>query len=286
MNPTLLAEFAHQNLAESLRLQVRSTLGASLLELDRALLVFGSTRFPAAPFNAVLRSKPEGCAASLLDFAEDAFAREQRGFSVYAREGADRDLAEACEARGYVPSGQLLLLAAQRVPEALESAASQPILRTNVEYELVCETSRVRCFAELAAEGFSRVGLPKRVALDAFSSPEALLEPEIRLVLVHADGGPTACALLLSSDSVAGIYWVGTRSNAERRGLATACVAEAKRRAFESGASAVVLQAAPGLEPFYARLGFARIETLQLYSRLAARPARSRHAEAADRALT
>ena len=58
---------------------------------------------------------------------------------------------------------------------------------------------------------------------------------------------------------VGGIYWVGTRPELARRGLAAALVRRVSNHLFEHGARCVVLQASKMGEPVYLRLGYREI---------------------------
>lgn len=267
MNLDTTLQLGDRNFAEALRRQVQWTAGAELHELDGALLACGATRFPAAPFNAVLSTCAQSPAA-LLDAAEELFFDKGRSFSVYARKHADAALEAECRKRDYLVSAELSIMIMMQPPCAEHAFATQP--------EVVADAARVSHFASVAADSFASVGLPSQVARSAFSLPERLLEPELRLVLASADGHPAACALLLLSDTIAGIYWVGTRPEAGGRGLGTACVTALAQFAFARGARAVVLQASRSLEGFYGRLGFATISRLSSFTRLGARGAASR----------
>jgi predicted GNAT family acetyltransferase len=65
--------------------------------------------------------------------------------------------------------------------------------------------------------------------------------------------------MLLYSNSIAGIYWVGTTREARGKALAAACVATVANEALNRGISHVVLQASKFGEPVYRRLGFTEI---------------------------
>jgi len=58
---------------------------------------------------------------------------------------------------------------------------------------------------------------------------------------------------------------VGTAKHAERQGLAELCTRRATNIGFERGAKLVTLQASPGGEPIYTRLGYRIYDRLRWY---------------------
>ena len=67
---------------------------------------------------------------------------------------------------------------------------------------------------------------------------------------------PVSAAMLIFSNAIAGIYWVGTEAGGRGRGLAGACVRAVTNEAFRRGAPLVILQARKFGEPLYRRMGF------------------------------
>jgi GNAT superfamily N-acetyltransferase len=102
------------------------------------------------------------------------------------------------------------------------------------------------------------------VTRSALSAPEQLLRADVRLVTCSEQ----ACALSITHENTAGIYWVGTVPAARGRGLARNCVLSLADHAWGAGARCVVVQAGQGLEGFYASLGFERLSELRLYTNL------------------
>jgi GNAT superfamily N-acetyltransferase len=70
------------------------------------------------------------------------------------------------------------------------------------------------------------------------------------------NGEDAAMLLAFDHDGDCGIYMVGTRPPARRRGLATALSAHAVKQASERGCSTVSLQSTEMAESVYARVGF------------------------------
>jgi ribosomal protein S18 acetylase RimI-like enzyme len=80
--------------------------------------------------------------------------------------------------------------------------------------------------------------------------------------VAYRDGVPVSTALTILSGEGAGVYWVGTTSDARRSGLGEICTRLATNAGFAHGARVVTLQASPFGEPIYQRLGY------QSYDRL------------------
>jgi predicted acetyltransferase len=69
--------------------------------------------------------------------------------------------------------------------------------------------------------------------------------------------------LSFQSHGIAGIYWVGTRPDQQRRGLAEAITRHASNEAFDRGAACVILQATQFGEPVYRRIGYREFSRYQ-----------------------
>lgn len=253
--PSKLEQLAERNLIATLREHARFSAGGEFREFDDALMAFGGTRFPAAPFNAVIRKGAVTSPAShLLDRADQQFGQRGRRFSVYVRARADDDLARECLAREYLPSGKLTTMVLERPAAGVKGPS----------VEWIEDLSGVERFVALAEESFESVAVPRAVTRSALSAKDQLLRPEVRLV-VSAD---QAAALSIAHCGTEGIYWVGTIPSARGRGLARACVTTLVESALARGARCVVVQAAPKLVGFYRALGFFSISQLDLYTNL------------------
>jgi ribosomal protein S18 acetylase RimI-like enzyme len=80
-------------------------------------------------------------------------------------------------------------------------------------------------------------------------------------------GKPVASSMLFLHGGIAGLYWIGTRPEARRQGIATALTAHTLRQAQQAGATLAVLQASDMGQPIYRTLGFreyGKVEVLVL----------------------
>jgi ribosomal protein S18 acetylase RimI-like enzyme len=126
----------------------------------------------------------------------------------------------------------------------------------NIEIRTITEAPGAADFASVAIDSYQSLGMRAEIGARIFATPERMLKPHIYMVVGYRDGIPSSCALALFSHSIAGVYWVGTASNARGIGLAEACTRAVTNMALERGASAVVLQASKYGEPIYRRMGF------------------------------
>ncbi len=98
-------------------------------------------------------------------------------------------------------------------------------------------------------DAYPRLGMPAEEVAASFRQGDRVL----------------ATALNYRTGTSAGIYWVGTLTAAERRGLAEACTRSAVNDAFLRGARLVTLQASAFRLPLYQRPGFRNYDGLSFY---------------------
>ena len=116
--------------------------------------------------------------------------------------------------------------------------------------------SRSAAFAELVDTAYQSLGAPAGAIRPSFVALDRALEPQNEIVLALLDGQPVACAQLLLSHGIAGVYYVGTVEAARGRGLGELVTRAVTNRGFERGAPVVGLQASPMGEPIYRRMGY------------------------------
>lgn len=220
-------------------------------ERDGVLLFATATTFPAL-CNGVARLDDALAAEAVLDVAAAWFAERDRGFSVLASDlgvGADDDLVAAAEARGFLRVGA----APAMVCEAPLAPAEPP---PDVEVRWVGDGGRVEDLVAVCDASYQSLGMPAGVIEAMVRAPERVERPHLRTVLLHLAGEPVACAQLLLSHGIAGVYYVGTIEAARGRGLAELATRLVTNLAFELGAPVVTLQASPMGEPIYRRMGY------------------------------
>jgi ribosomal protein S18 acetylase RimI-like enzyme len=259
-----LLHLSDLNVAEAHREHARFLANHHVEERDGLLLCASGTRSPASPFNAVLRVGPDPAdPAQLLDEARAFFGRRDRGFSVFVRAHLDADLIGACERAGFpCLSGRAPGMVLTEPPALAKDGSA-------ITSRVVADAESARAFAEVCALAYEPVGLSPAVARKVFSQEARWLTPVWHTRVVYDGEQAVSAAMLLFSNGIAGIYWVGTIPAARGRGHAERVVREVSRYAFERGARAVVLQASKMGEPVYLRIGFREITQYPWYLVLA-----------------
>lgn len=194
--------------------------------------------------------------ARLIEDGHDFFGERRVPWSVVLASTRDPAWHSQLLARGLTYSSALEVLAREPVPLAPASSSDDAVS--------VREADRddLALFTELLLEVFH---MPRRFYPALADMSAAWRDLGGKLYLADVDGETMGTALLVEVDGVAGIYNVGTRRAARRRGVARALM----ERAFldAAGADAVTLQVTPGsiAEGFYARLGFERVHSWRYY---------------------
>jgi GNAT superfamily N-acetyltransferase len=250
-----LLVLADHNLAEFNKVAALWDRAGEVAIRDDIQLVASGTRFPAGGFNCLHARGPAPDAARARSWLAQAFAfyqTRERGFSVYTRAHCDAELAAACAGVG-------MQAMAGSPGMVLDASVSEAVLPTGVRIERVLDASGLADYAAVAAPAFAMMALPETVTETVFSDAQRVLSPELSLHVAFLAGQPVATALSLLSHGIAGLYWIGTRPDMQRRGLADAITRRASNAAFERGAARVILQASPFGAPVYRRIGYREI---------------------------
>jgi GNAT superfamily N-acetyltransferase len=249
---------SNENYLESIRAHAAFQNPCDWHERDGVLLVAGASNFPGGYWNAAARSSLAIEPRKLLDAARKFFAPKQRMYSFSVIEKQDRDLEallleEKFETRFEIPCMSVTAPLAGREPPQ------------GVHVETISTKLHLRDFVDISVVSYALLGLPEVHTRAMFTRPEKLLEANIIGVIAYRGEEPLATAIALMSGEGAGIYWVGTRPNAQRLGLGALCTAATTNAAFERGAKVVTLQASKFGEPVYQRLGFQTYDKLRRY---------------------
>jgi GNAT superfamily N-acetyltransferase len=110
-------------------------------------------------------------------------------------------------------------------------------------------------FRDAAFRGF---GYPPQVA-PRFMSERLLAQPNVRLYAGAVAGEVVATAVLVTTGTVAGIYWVGTLEPQRRRGYGEALTWAAVAAGQRAGCTVASLQASAMGKPVYEKMGFAQV---------------------------
>lgn len=111
-----------------------------------------------------------------------------------------------------------------------------------------------------AALGF---GAPDASAMDGLFPPSLLDDDRVTFLSGFVDGAdtPSAVAVSVVAEGVAGVYSVAVHASARRRGFGEAMTWAAMRDGARDGVDEVLLQATPLGRPVYERMGFAHVRT-------------------------
>jgi ribosomal protein S18 acetylase RimI-like enzyme len=251
-------DLADANLLEAIREHARWQEPSEVVEDEGVLMMAGANAFPAAFRNCVARTSAATPAGRVLERAREFFGRLGRGFTVFVREKRDGPIEELLRASGLAPAGETPCM-------VVEAPVAEPGVPQSVRVERFSDERHVRDAAEVSAEAYQAIKLAPEEARVYFCKPAGLLSRCVIGFVVYQDERPVSTALTILSGEGAGVYWVGTRPSAQRRGLGELCTALATNAGFAAGARIVTLQATAFGEPVYRRLGYRTYDQLRRY---------------------
>lgn len=246
------------NLIEATREFARWQAPGRIVEEDGAFFSVGSDPFPAGYANSALRTDPAIPAAEFLERARQFFAAFGRGFTIFVRGEQDKDLGEVAAASGLQQfSNQPWMICRQPLDE--------PRLPEGVTIRLASDEQGIRDALAVNREAYQSIGLPAEKADSLFANPRRLLTGRCTTYVAYLAERPVSTAMLISTEGVAGIYWVGTIADARGRGLADACTRLVTNIGFERGARVASLQSSPMGESVYRRIGYQTVDHLRWF---------------------
>ena len=233
-------------------------------ERDGVVLWATASEFPVS-LNGVVRVDPATPADRVMSLADEWFARLGRGHTVNVVEGVDDDLRAAAEAAG--------LVVMRDSPQMVRDRPCEPApTPEGVVLRWADSIDDIVRFADVVDRSYQSLGAPAGAIAGSVVAHHRVLEPHVETVLAEVDGEVAACAQLLLSHGIGGVYYVGTLEEARGRGLGELVTRAVTDQAFERGATAVGLQASPMGEPIYRRLGFRELYRQAGLVRLAPAP--------------
>lgn len=203
----------------------RGAHGASVRRLPGVAAAVFAREPERAVYNNAVLERPEAIDAMEAAYAEAGVDR----FTAWVHEG-DSALRAAIERRGYT-----VVETTRAMGTALDAVVPP---RGEIE------VSRAG-WAEYLQVADLPAGLMTGVDSDAF-----------HVVVGRLDGEVVAAGISYDHDGDCGIYNVGTREHARRRGVGTAVTAALVRAARERGCATASLQSTPIAERVYAAAGF------------------------------
>jgi len=100
-------------------------------------------------------------------------------------------------------------------------------------------------------------------------SPSFAADPEVQLFVGRLDGRPVGTSIAIRSGGVSGVYNVGTRPQARRRGVGTALTWAAVAAGRAWGCDVVVLQSSPMGLSMYSETGFRTVAPYTIFTKRA-----------------
>lgn len=212
------------------------------------MLIASAMPVVSAYHNAALRIDPDADPEAVLAAARAFGAEQRRDIVVWVSDEDSGDLGVAARAAGLPCLSTAAGMAMGAVPAA-------GVVPAGATLRQVRDLAGVDAFAEIHRELCADEGRPVGMVAH-FASSGALLAGNASAFVAWVGETPVSCAMAVSTGDVAGVYWVGTRAAARRRGFGELVTREVVRAAFGQGAGLVVLQATALGEPVYERIGF------------------------------
>jgi ribosomal protein S18 acetylase RimI-like enzyme len=253
-----IERLSNENYLESIRIHAGFQNPCEVRDRDGILLVAGASSFPGSYWNAAARNslsvKPKDMDAAARAF----FAPKKRMFTFSVIEKQDRDLEEYLRESGYEERFEIPCMSVVKPLPARKAP-------DGVRIETMTSAQHLKDFIEVSVLAYAMLGLPEVHTRAMFSKPEALLADNILGYIAYRGEEPLSTSVVLQTGEGAGLYWIGTRPNAQRLGLGACLTVHSANEAFAAGAKVVTLQASKLGEPVYQRLGFETYDKLRRY---------------------
>lgn len=240
---------AHRNLVDSSRQFFELDPDAAIEAEPGWLFGAGSATHPVIS-NGAFRRDDDLDATEFVARASEFFAARERRFSVWVRgdQPEDEDLAAAAEAAGFEVVYAMPEMVLRECPEP-------PTLAPGAELRKLEHLDQTADFWRVAIESYADIGFPPEI-FSGYTEHAGLLAENVAAFIAYLDGEPVSIAMTIVTDAVAGIYWVGSRTQARGRGLGRAITTAATVAGFELGANVASLQASPMGKPIYLSMGY------------------------------
>jgi GNAT superfamily N-acetyltransferase len=248
LDRAVLRDLADRHAAEAMRHFAVHAAGATVALRGPAMLIASAMPVVSAYHNAALRIDPEADPETVLATARAFGAEHGRDMVVWASDEGSGDLSLAARAA-------VLPCLSTAAGMAISAAPASGVVPAGATLRQVSDLAGVAAFAEIHRELSADEGRPVAM-VEHFASAGALLAANASAFVAWVGETPVSCAMAVGTGEVSGLYWVGTRASARRKGFGELLTRAAVRAAFERGAGLVVLQATALGAPVYERIGF------------------------------
>ena len=243
--------------------------GGSFDDSDGVLTFAGGHAYPGTYTNGVIRIRDDVPAEVVFQRAQDFFKPLKRGYAVWIRDHADRDLEALAKHAGLF----------QRPPVegnpgiASTSGVIPPrALGADITMRRVDDDVSRRHYLEVVVAGYGIEGMPFDLAERVVFSTASVDDARVAAYVAYIDDVPLSGCMAYTDGATAGLQWGATLLGARGRGLGKATFIEANNAAVtEFGAELVVSQASQMGVPLWVSLGF---EIITRYRRYLAKPPR------------
>jgi ribosomal protein S18 acetylase RimI-like enzyme len=241
----------HENLIEFSRQDARWQAHYEVVDANGAMFFAGESDFPAYN-NGAFRTDDRVEPAEIIERAREFFSARKRGFSLWARAlPVDDDLASA--------AADARLARVFDYPQLIcRARLADPKVADGCELRWVENARSMADYAEVCAQAYTTYGSPADATRSHFdtSRVDRFVGGQMHSVVAYEGDQPLACAQVMLSHGIAGLFWVGTVESARGRGLGEAVTRAVTNRAFDLGVPNVQLQASTMGEPIYRRIGY------------------------------
>jgi GNAT superfamily N-acetyltransferase len=252
-NDASVQEQCHLNFLSFWRESAGWSAEAGAFEERAGAILYATGSDGALLCNGVARIHPGEAAAQLLAYARAWFDARDRGYTLIVRASPpvkDDDLIAAAQGHGLSLRTTYHAMVRTAAPTEVGQSSGALSLRW------VTDEVGIGDFVRVNSSAFATLDKPRGVLREILRSPAKLLSGPVETVVAYDQNEPIAAAQLLHAHGVAGVYWVGVVREHRRKGLGSCITHAVVQRAFERGARILTLQASPGGEPMYRRLGF------------------------------
>jgi hypothetical protein len=265
MSQTIAAELldlGDQNVAEFIRHIARAGEETHILEEDGLLLVAGSHPNPGPYRNVAMRIGDGLSAEEVFARADAFFGGFSRGYCLWVRMHADRDVDEIATERGF------RLLEEEGLPQLARAGAPDPVEPgPGIELRWAVDEQSRRDFLMVNADAWGMGGAPYDLVRATLFEPSILDAPNVTAAIAYIDDKPAGtCMSINYPPHVAGGYWGGTAGWARKRGLHDLTSRAIFHAAAEQlGATISVSQTSPGAAKNLERMGLQQISSFKRY---------------------
>jgi len=208
---------------------------------------------PIRSFNNAFVTSESADVSAALSRVRSYFDCHALPYRLRIREDLAGAFDHALTAAGFARHGGIPCLVLSPLPDA-RAGALLPVRR-------VADAQTLRDHVDVVAAAFDWDGQ----LLGRVFTTELVEDDTWRAYVGYADGRPVASSQLLTTDGVAGVYYVATLPQHRRRGFGEALTRHALNEGSAAGCDLASLQASPMGLPIYERMGFQQVSYYRTY---------------------